>query len=128
MLLEWMVSNALTASVLAAAALWVGYRFPRRPALAHACWLLVLVKLITPPIYTFTVINITVQAKGEASAPAVTETVALPPPAQPPAGVASNLPPKEAALVADWELQELLEWYDATWGLQNGFVTVPDAA
>jgi beta-lactamase regulating signal transducer with metallopeptidase domain/Ca2+-binding EF-hand superfamily protein len=53
MLFEWLVSNAITASLLAVVALAVGYAFPRRPALAHACWLLVLLKFLTPPIYVF---------------------------------------------------------------------------
>src|SRR5262249_39481023 len=39
----------VAASVLALVALLVG-RLVRRPALAHALWLLVLVKLITPPL------------------------------------------------------------------------------
>jgi len=43
------LSNAVAASVLALVALLVG-RLVRRPALAHALWLLVLVKLITPPL------------------------------------------------------------------------------
>lgn len=51
MLFEWLVSNAITASFLALVALAVGYVFPRRPALVHACWLLVLLKFLTPPIY-----------------------------------------------------------------------------
>jgi len=53
MLFEWLISNAITASVLALIALAVSKAWPRRPALAHACWLLVLVKLLTPPIYVF---------------------------------------------------------------------------
>lgn len=53
MLFEWLVSNAITASLLAVVAMAVAYAFPRRPALAHACWLLVLLKFLTPPIYVF---------------------------------------------------------------------------
>src|SRR5947209_18415495 len=44
------LSNAAVTGVLALAALAVG-RFCRRPALAHCLWLLVLVKLLTPPLY-----------------------------------------------------------------------------
>ncbi len=43
------LSNAAVAAVLALAALLVS-RFVRRPALAHALWVLVLVKLVTPPL------------------------------------------------------------------------------
>lgn len=53
MLFEWLMSNAITASVLALLAFGVSKAWPRRPALAHACWLLVLVKLLTPPFYVF---------------------------------------------------------------------------
>jgi hypothetical protein len=44
-----MVSNAIVATVLALAAAAVSC-VCRRPALVHGLWLLVLVKLITPPI------------------------------------------------------------------------------
>jgi beta-lactamase regulating signal transducer with metallopeptidase domain len=50
-LCEWILSNAVAASLLAVVALAAGWSFPRRPALAHACWLLVLVKLLTPPLF-----------------------------------------------------------------------------
>ena len=43
------LSNSATALVLAVAAAMVGLR-GRRPALVHALWVLVLVKLITPPL------------------------------------------------------------------------------
>ncbi len=43
------LSNAVVACVLAAVAALVG-RFGRRPALSHALWLLVLVKLVTPAL------------------------------------------------------------------------------
>src|SRR6266851_4295074 len=47
-LLETALSNALAASLLALLAFAVS-RW-RRPALAHILWLLVLVKLVTPPL------------------------------------------------------------------------------
>lgn len=53
MLFEWLVSNAITASLLALVALAVAKAWPKRPAIAHACWVLVLVKLLTPPVYQF---------------------------------------------------------------------------
>jgi bla regulator protein BlaR1 len=48
-LLQVALSNAAMASVLALIAASVTY-FVRRPALAHGLWLLVLLKLLTPPI------------------------------------------------------------------------------
>jgi beta-lactamase regulating signal transducer with metallopeptidase domain len=48
-LLETGLSNAFMATVLAGLA-FVASRFTRRPALAHVLWLLVLVKLVTPPL------------------------------------------------------------------------------
>jgi beta-lactamase regulating signal transducer with metallopeptidase domain len=48
-LLEVGLSNAIIAAALAVLAAVAG-RLARRPALAHALWLLVLVKLITPPL------------------------------------------------------------------------------
>ena len=47
--LRLLLTNAATAAVVAAVAL-VASRFVRRPALAHALWLLALVKLVTPPL------------------------------------------------------------------------------
>jgi beta-lactamase regulating signal transducer with metallopeptidase domain len=43
-------ANAACAAVLALAALAAG-RWSRRPALAHSLWLLVLLKLVTPPLF-----------------------------------------------------------------------------
>ncbi|MGL4552668.1 MAG: hypothetical protein ACRC33_15955, partial [Gemmataceae bacterium] len=48
-LLSLALSNVAVALALAALALVVG-RCLRRPAVAHALWLLVLIKLITPPL------------------------------------------------------------------------------
>src|SRR6516225_10513342 len=48
-LLQIVLSNAVMACVLALLAAGVTY-FVRRPALAHGLWLLVLLKLVTPPI------------------------------------------------------------------------------
>jgi beta-lactamase regulating signal transducer with metallopeptidase domain len=48
-LLSIAVSNAVAATVLALAALAVGAVY-RRPALVHGLWLLVLLKLVTPPL------------------------------------------------------------------------------
>ena len=48
-LLALALANAACAAVLAVPAYLVS-RYTRRPALAHALWLLVLLKLITPPL------------------------------------------------------------------------------
>src|SRR5207244_4514013 len=47
--LELLLSNLVVAAGLAAVALAAG-RWGRRPALTHALWLLVLLKLVTPPV------------------------------------------------------------------------------
>src|SRR5688500_1972047 len=47
--LSWIVSNVLLALLLALAA-WFMQRWLRRPAIAHILWVLVLVKLVTPPL------------------------------------------------------------------------------
>src|SRR5215212_6277834 len=44
------LANAACAAILAIPAYLVG-RYGRRPALAHALWLLVLLKLVTPPLF-----------------------------------------------------------------------------
>src|SRR5260370_26607813 len=51
MLLRVGLGNAVLATGLALVA-WAAGRLARRPALAHALWLLVLLKLITPPLLT----------------------------------------------------------------------------
>ena len=48
-LLTVLLSNAVAAVVLALVALAAG-RVLRRPALTHGLWLLVLLKLLTPPL------------------------------------------------------------------------------
>lgn len=48
-LIQAVILNALLASLLGAAA-WLVGRNGRHPALAHALWVLVLVKLVTPPL------------------------------------------------------------------------------
>lgn len=53
--LTWGLSNAVAATVLAVVA-WVCTRSRRvSPAVVHAVWILVLLKLITPPVLTITV-------------------------------------------------------------------------
>ena len=49
-LIEWIISNSVVALGLAVLALLASRMF-RSPALMHVIWLLVMVKLITPPIF-----------------------------------------------------------------------------
>src|SRR5262245_33979449 len=44
------LANAICAALLAVPA-FLASRYGRRPALAHALWLLVLLKLVTPPLF-----------------------------------------------------------------------------
>ena len=50
----WIVSNLLVACLLAAIAWWVG-RSGRRAGWAHTLWVLVLLKMVTPPVYVVAV-------------------------------------------------------------------------
>ena len=52
------VGNAMMGTVLAVLAAAVG-RVARRPAVAHALWLLVLIKLLTPPLVLLPVFHST---------------------------------------------------------------------
>jgi beta-lactamase regulating signal transducer with metallopeptidase domain len=47
--MTWLLANAVCVLILAVPA-WLVGRYARRPALAHALWLLVLLKLLTPPL------------------------------------------------------------------------------
>jgi len=67
-LLQTALSNALVASALALVAVAAG-RFCRRPALVHGLWLLVLLKLVTPPLVPVP-INWPAPPEPQAAAPA----------------------------------------------------------
>ncbi|MBS0205644.1 MAG: hypothetical protein JSS49_22300 [Planctomycetes bacterium] len=58
-LFNFAVINALTIVPLALL-VWVISRIAKRPALAHALWVLVLLKLVTPPLFQWPVIEIPV--------------------------------------------------------------------
>jgi len=53
MITSWFIENFLAASVLTLVILTVQRGLRSRPALKHALWLLVLVKLVTPPVYNW---------------------------------------------------------------------------
>jgi beta-lactamase regulating signal transducer with metallopeptidase domain len=80
-LLDVGLANAAVATLLAVGA-WVLGRVVRRPAVAHVLWLLVLLKLLTPPLWPVHVDWPAVPAVAQATVPAP----APPPPAPAPAG------------------------------------------
>ena len=52
--MTWLVTTGLTNAVLAALLAGLAYgvgRWAKRPALTHVLWVLVLVKLLTPPVF-----------------------------------------------------------------------------
>lgn len=71
------LSNALVATILALMAAVVG-RLTRRPALTHSLWLLVLLKLITPPVWSVPVAWPTTQDHTEQVTVAAPEAIELP--------------------------------------------------
>src|SRR5205085_8976838 len=95
---EAVLGNLAVAAVLAAAASAAG-RWGRRPAVTHALWLLVLVKLVTPPVVSVPVRCL--PARPEATAAAPTPRVRpTPPPAVPAAPAFPDVPPPAAAFAA----------------------------
>jgi beta-lactamase regulating signal transducer with metallopeptidase domain len=72
------LSNAVAALVLALLAFGVS-RVCRRPAVVHGLWLLVLIKLVTPPIFWIPVVTLPAQEAVEAaSAPAAAQEAKSP--------------------------------------------------
>jgi len=78
-LVECGLANAVIAAALALVALLAG-RFSRRPALVHALWALVLVKLLTPPIIPLPVLAPLPEPRAEQAAPAEEPTPSTPMP------------------------------------------------
>ncbi len=73
-LLELALGNVAVASLLAAVA-WAVGRSLRRPALTHGLWLLVFIKLLTPPLLSVPILRLpapvpVVAAPAVAAAPA----------------------------------------------------------
>ncbi len=109
LLFDWLISNALVASALVFFALIIGRLCPRRPALVHACWLLVFVKLVTPPLFS---VAIPKPHMAQLSIPSID------PPTSRTSGspsLSSTTPaePTGADQLTDWELVDLLLWLDA---------------
>jgi beta-lactamase regulating signal transducer with metallopeptidase domain len=102
-LLEVGLTNAVLATVLAIAVLLIGLVIRRRPALLHALWLVVLIKLLTPPLWSVPVLKRPALAVSSATlvgsiAPQEPEAVddfieGLPVPPTPIDDLAMNFPP-----------------------------------
>src|SRR5437870_1573950 len=100
MLIEIGLSNIAMAAALAVVAVIVGRAF-RRPALTHSLWLLVLIKLITPPLFYVPVAFLTsLAAETAAKEP---EALVLAEPEVPPV---AKLLPAEALLALPEIIQE----------------------
>jgi beta-lactamase regulating signal transducer with metallopeptidase domain len=77
-LVEYGLANAVSATALAVVALLVGFVI-RRPAVRNALWILVLVRLLMPPVWTIPLPVPDIRAGSEAD-PAPTTIVSAPPP------------------------------------------------
>jgi beta-lactamase regulating signal transducer with metallopeptidase domain len=75
--LRLLLTNAALAALVASMALLVS-RLVRRPALAHAFWLLALVKLVTPPILSLPLLPTWSSPTAVSSAPAAASRDAMP--------------------------------------------------
>ncbi len=98
LLLRIGLSNAILAAVLAIVVAGLS-RFCRRPALVHSLWLLVLLKLVTPPLYWVKVFSLTrhddspaVATEEAVAAHETPKNVVSAPPANP-----SELAPRQVA-------------------------------
>ena len=81
------LANAVMAAALALLATVVG-RVWRKPALRHGLWLLVLLKLVTPPLVTLPVLPWKAEEEAPTAAeppPPAPEVAIMPPLAAPPA-------------------------------------------
>src|SRR5438477_11197482 len=105
-----MLGNAAVAVGLALLALAVGYAV-RPPAVRHAAWLLVLLKLVTPPLFNIPLPVLPASwaappAEPVAPARVIRPSASAPDPSRPPAAPAAPAPAWWArywpAGVADW--------------------------
>jgi WD40 repeat protein/beta-lactamase regulating signal transducer with metallopeptidase domain len=113
--------NLAAAAVLAGVAGLLG-RSARRPAVAHAVWLLVLVKLVTPPLVAVPVPVLPAAAPVAVPVPvaprAVEPITVAPVPVEPVAPAVAPVPVRSVPLVAesrpatpfDWKLAVLIVW------------------
>jgi beta-lactamase regulating signal transducer with metallopeptidase domain len=100
--LQTTISNTLLAAILALVALGISKTF-RRPALAHALWLLVLLKLITPPLWNIPLKLI----PADSPQPPTNRTAPLLPAAE--YLDIETLPAAVAAPIDDWRSVPLVE-------------------
>ena len=109
-LLNLALSNLVVASVLAGAACAAGH-WGRRPALTHGLWLLVLLKLLTPPLFRVPVGDwLPRTPEATAQAPLAFEPAPLPQPVDEPA----PLPLFDVEIAWDelWNV-EMVPWGEA---------------
>jgi beta-lactamase regulating signal transducer with metallopeptidase domain len=92
LLLQMAVSNAAAAGLIALAA-WAVHRGGRRPAVAHALWLMVLAAFVTPPLVRIPLIPVPTVATQAASVEAATAGPALAPASEPVMAIAAGALP-----------------------------------
>lgn len=107
-LLQTLLSNAFGATVLASA-VWLMALLSRRPAFVRALWIVVLLKLLTPPVFTLPLDQLFVRARPAGNSGAlvaepvpVVGSISLPErlPPGPPVPRHDRIPP--AALILSW--------------------------
>jgi bla regulator protein BlaR1 len=106
-LLETGLCNAAMATVLAVLAAGL-CRIWRRPAFAHAVWLIVLLKLLTPPL-----VPVPLPWFGDAGAPSATESVQEIDPAAVPQDIVQDMVPEPGVVRAGDDIQPALTGIDA---------------
>lgn len=118
---HFVIENATVATLLALA-VWLASRSIRRPAVIHALWLIVLLKLITPPLLLvpFATLShgpqfqtsIADSSNGENSGFSTTDWHD--------SGKSENLPGPPQAALAPFDVvpgRDLFSWANASWGL-----------
>lgn len=83
-LVEYLLANAAAATLLAVVAFVVGLMV-RRPAVRNALWVLVLVRLLLPPVWTVPITVPAAELTDESPAVALANVDPIPAPAAPPA-------------------------------------------
>src|SRR5262245_57907318 len=95
------LANAACAAVLAVAA-WLAGRLRCRPALVHALWLLVLLKLVTPPLVRS---GLPWLPAAPAPAPAAPRIAVVPAPAPKPEPGPAVMPVPVSMAVGTWRAE-----------------------
>jgi len=105
MLLLFAASNLVLAMPLALLA-WALQRYGRRPALAHLVWLVVLVKLVTPPVVWLPIISLPAAESAAAQASLAASGLS----AGDGAGLAAAAGARPLATVPDWQTVLVALW------------------